>query len=201
VTDGSEEPSEVAAGAGKRSPTPVGQETVPAAVGLHRDDRVHLLQRQQRAVGPTVSWLAAVPSGAPRPVVRGDVRGIRGRGTRGIGRGLAQPGFQLADARLKGPILRAQGGVLQPERRQLLQERGVLSSRHRRPPLGRQWWGPSHPEQPAAPPSLRGSRGGPGTPGPVEAASSPARAALPLPPTRRRKTTAPPGRSRSGRRQ
>jgi hypothetical protein len=52
------------------------------------------------------------------------------RGPRGVGRVLAQSGFQLSDPRLQVGILRAQGGVLQPERRQLLQE-GVLQPERR----------------------------------------------------------------------
>ena len=63
----------------------------------------------------------------------------RGR-TRGIGRGLAQPGFQLADALLQGAFATRRAafsarrrGVLQAERRQLLQQRSWVRSRQSSP--------------------------------------------------------------------
>src|SRR5262249_9428551 len=85
------------------------------------NDLIHLLARPQPTVGPAVSGLAApLPASWPRPALGRGLRGIRRGRPRGVRRVLAQPRFQFADARLKASILGAQGGVLQPERRQLL---------------------------------------------------------------------------------
>ena len=94
-------------GLGKRLPT------VPAALRDHRHDLVHLLDRQQRAVGPAVSRLAAaLPAGGRRFRARGCLGRIRRRGTRGIGgvsgpgglpaRGCALAGPRSAPGRLTG---------------------------------------------------------------------------------------------------
>src|SRR5213592_2535825 len=108
--------------------------TMPTVLGHHGHDFVHLLDRQQPAEGPRVAWLAAaLPAGGRRFRARRGLEWIRRWGSGGIRRVLPQTGFQFADARLQGGILRAQGGVLQPERRYLLQEWCWVRSRHRRP--------------------------------------------------------------------
>jgi hypothetical protein len=84
-------------------------------------------------------WVGRRGSGrSPSAGASGDVRWVRRGGPRGIGRVLAQPGFQLADARLQDNVLRAQPSILPSERRQLLQERRVVRSRGRRAQLGPQ---------------------------------------------------------------
>src|SRR6266849_4079153 len=72
--------------------------TMPTVLRHHGHDLVHLLDRQQPAAGPTVSGLAAaLPSGRRRFRAHRGLGRIRRRRPRGIGRGLPQPGFQLAD--------------------------------------------------------------------------------------------------------
>jgi hypothetical protein len=87
-------------------------------------ERRRLLDRPQRAErAPVAGLAAALPSG------RGGFRShwrlgrIRRGRTRGIGRSLAEPGFQLLDALVQRRILHTQGGVLPPERRYLLHGR------------------------------------------------------------------------------
>ena len=110
-----------------------------AALRHHRHDLVHLLHRQQPAVHAPVARLAAALPACRRPFRPRGCRGWVRRGrTRGVGRGLAEPGFQFADALLRGHILRAQRSVLPAERRQLLQQRGGIRSRSLRRGLGRQ---------------------------------------------------------------
>src|SRR5262249_23505583 len=104
--------------------------TIPAVLGDDRYHLVHLLDRQQRAVHAAMARLAAtLPSRGRSLRARRRLGWIRRRRTRGIGRGLPLPGFQLADAlaqrgglRPQGPVLEAQRGVLQAKRRQLLQQ-------------------------------------------------------------------------------
>jgi hypothetical protein len=86
-----------------------------------RDDLVHLLDWQQPTAGCTVSGLAApLPAAGQRPALRRGLGGIRRGRTRGIGRSLAQAGFQLLYPLVQGGILHIQDSVLQPERRYLL---------------------------------------------------------------------------------
>jgi hypothetical protein len=80
---------------------------------LKEHDLVYLLNRQQRAEGPSVSWLSAsLPAGRRGLRAHRYLGRIRGRRPGGIRRGLAQAGFQLADALLQGRILRPQSGIL-----------------------------------------------------------------------------------------
>src|SRR5712692_7112300 len=73
--------------------------TVPADLREDHYHLVHLLDRQQRTEGSAVAGLAAaLASGGRRPALLGALGWIRRGGTRGIGRVLAQPGFQLAAA-------------------------------------------------------------------------------------------------------
>jgi hypothetical protein len=99
-------------GVGKRLPA------VPADLGDDHHDLMDLLDQQQRTVASTVARLAAtLPSRGRRFRPRRGLPWIRRWGTRGSGRVLAQPGFQLADALLQRGILCAAGNVLLPERR------------------------------------------------------------------------------------
>ena len=68
--------------------------TMPAVLRHHRHGLVHLLHRQQRAVGPAVSRLAApLPARRRRFRPRWGLGRIRRWGTRGIGGVLPEPGF------------------------------------------------------------------------------------------------------------
>ena len=127
-------PSVAGGGLGKRLPT------LPADLRDNHYHGIHLLDRQQGTERTVMSGLTtAFPSGGRRFRARLGLGWIGRRRTGGIGGVLAQSGFQVADARLQSSILRAQRGVLQPERRQLLQEWRWLRSRKGRPWLGRQW--------------------------------------------------------------
>ena len=100
-------------------------ERLPAVPAALRDDHhhlIHFLDRQQPTEGPTVSWRSA--SLAARGLSWSFPRGlgqVGGWGAGGVGGVLAQPRFQLADALLQDSVLRAERGVLLPERRHLLQ--------------------------------------------------------------------------------
>src|SRR5215218_10221168 len=91
--------------------------TMPAVL---RDDHyhlVHLLDRQQGAVHAAMARLAAaLPSGRWRFRARRRLGWVRRGRTRGIGRGLPQPGFLLADPLVQDGVLRPQGPVLHVQR-------------------------------------------------------------------------------------
>jgi hypothetical protein len=122
-----------------------GLATVSADLRQDRYHLVHILDRQQGTAGTVVSGLAAsLPARRRRPALPRGSRGIRRGRTRGIGRGLAQAGFQLAHPhvqygalRPQGRVLQAQRGVLLPERRQLFRQRSEVRRLSSRPWLGR----------------------------------------------------------------
>src|SRR3954447_1006894 len=106
--------------------------TMPTLLWHHDHNLVHLLDRQQPAAGPPVSGLAApLPSGGRRLRARRGLGRIRRGGTGRIGGVLSESGFQLADPLLQDGILRAQRGVLPPERCQLLQQGCWVQSPYR----------------------------------------------------------------------
>ncbi len=77
--------------------------TMPTVLGHHGHDFVHLLDRQQPAEGSAVSRLTApLPARRRRFRARWCLGRLRRGGTRGIGRVLPQPGFQLADPLVQG---------------------------------------------------------------------------------------------------
>jgi len=106
---------------------------MPAPLWRHGHDLVHLLDRQPGTAGAAVAGLTTVlPSRGRRFRPRRGLGRVRRRGPGGSGRVLAKPSFQLAAALLQGGILRARYGVLQPQRRQLVQQRRRIRSRYRR---------------------------------------------------------------------
>src|SRR5688500_652602 len=68
--------------------------TMPAALRHHRYDLIHLLDRQERAEGPTMSGLTtALPASGRRFRPRRRAERVHRWGTRGIRRGLAELRF------------------------------------------------------------------------------------------------------------
>src|SRR5712692_7071311 len=111
---------------------------MPAALRQYRHDLIHLLDWEQRTEARAVAGLSAALAVRGRPFRPRRSVGWVGRwGTGGIGRRLAQAGFQLADPLVQNSALPLQGGAPPPERRDLVQEGREVGRRPRRPEVRR----------------------------------------------------------------